>query len=245
MGIVGAGLSGLRCASFLLETGKFEVTIIEGRNRIGGRVHQVQLPNGHLVDCGPNWIHGTEDNPILDIATEEKVPLKGWDENSHIYNENGDLVGQNEGERYSTMMWDIIQDAFAYSNKHSPTINSETSLFEFFQQEVQQRIPDSEPDYERKRDFILQMAEMWGAFVGNPVHTQSLKFFWLEECIEGGKFGFQLPSLQKSSYEPRHDQLQMPIRELIQDTRILTRLRKSVLRWNISENSTFCCTTSA
>jgi predicted NAD/FAD-dependent oxidoreductase len=26
---------------------------------------------------------------------------------------------------------------------------------------------------------------MWGAFVGSPIQTQSLRFFWLEECIDG------------------------------------------------------------
>ena len=25
----------------------------------------------------------------------------------------------------------------------------------------------------------------WGAFVGSPVQNQSLKFFWMEECIDG------------------------------------------------------------
>ena len=37
VGIVGAGISGLRCADKLLSQG-FEVTIIEARDRIGGRV---------------------------------------------------------------------------------------------------------------------------------------------------------------------------------------------------------------
>jgi len=37
VGIVGAGISGLRCAEVLLENG-FQVTIIEARDRIGGRV---------------------------------------------------------------------------------------------------------------------------------------------------------------------------------------------------------------
>ena len=37
IGIVGAGVSGLRCASVLLEH-SYDVTIIEARDRIGGRV---------------------------------------------------------------------------------------------------------------------------------------------------------------------------------------------------------------
>ena len=35
--IVGAGISGLRCAEVLTQQG-LKVTILEGRNRIGGRV---------------------------------------------------------------------------------------------------------------------------------------------------------------------------------------------------------------
>lgn len=35
--VVGAGASGLRCAEILLENG-WQVTILEARNRIGGRV---------------------------------------------------------------------------------------------------------------------------------------------------------------------------------------------------------------
>ncbi len=37
LGIVGAGISGLRCAEIFLENG-FQVTILEARDRIGGRV---------------------------------------------------------------------------------------------------------------------------------------------------------------------------------------------------------------
>jgi hypothetical protein len=188
IGIVGAGLAGLRCASILLELDDFEVTLLEGRDRVGGRVHQATLPTGHVVDCGPNWIHGTEDNPILDIATETRIPLSRWDENSYVYDEDGKLLPQTDGDIYSTMMWDIVQEAFAYSNRNSPTISPDRSLWDFFQEQVVRKIPDTKPDFQRKRSFVLQMAEMWGAFVGSPVHTQSLKFFWLEECIEGGMF---------------------------------------------------------
>lgn len=36
----------------------------------------------------------------------------------------------------------------------------------------------------RKRATLLQVASMWGAYIGSPVYRQSLKYFWLEECIE-------------------------------------------------------------
>lgn len=48
VGIVGAGFAGLRCADVLLRHG-FKVTILEARNRVGGRVAQSNHL-GHLVD---------------------------------------------------------------------------------------------------------------------------------------------------------------------------------------------------
>ena len=56
------------------------------------------------------------------------------------------------------------------------------SLKNFFVQQLKDKdVPESESK------LVMQMAEMWGAFVGSPWERQSLKFFWLEECIDGGK----------------------------------------------------------
>jgi len=48
VGIVGAGFAGLRCADVLLQHG-VKVTILEARNRLGGRVGQ-SWHLGHAVD---------------------------------------------------------------------------------------------------------------------------------------------------------------------------------------------------
>lgn len=48
VGIVGAGFAGLRCADVLLQHG-VNVTILEARNRLGGRVGQ-SWHLGHPVD---------------------------------------------------------------------------------------------------------------------------------------------------------------------------------------------------
>lgn len=186
VGIVGAGLSGLRCADILLQHG-FQVTIIEGRNRIGGRLYQQKLANGQLVDMGPNWIHGSDDNPMLDLAKQTGTALESWDVSSYVFNESGDLLPVQEAEAYAILVWDIIQDAFVYSNKSFAEIDERLSLFDFFKQKVVEKIPDSEDDFQKKRETVLQMSETWGTYIGSPVSRQSLKFFWLEECIEGGK----------------------------------------------------------
>jgi hypothetical protein len=52
VGIVGAGFAGLRCADILLQHG-FKVTILEARNRLGGRVGQ-SWHLGHPVDLYVN-----------------------------------------------------------------------------------------------------------------------------------------------------------------------------------------------
>ncbi|KAJ6437124.1 C6 zinc finger domain-containingprotein [Purpureocillium lavendulum] len=184
IGIIGAGLSGLRCADILLRCG-FKVTVVEGRGRVGGRLHQERLPNGHLVDLGPNWIHGTNDNPILDLAKQTNTAVGSWDTRSYVFDESGHLFQVDEGEKYANMMWGIIQDAFKHSNKLCATIDGTESLADFFQAKIIEKVPETESEFAKKRSILWQMSEMWGAFVGSPISRQSLKYFWLEECIEG------------------------------------------------------------
>ncbi|KAL2019736.1 hypothetical protein VTK56DRAFT_9273 [Thermocarpiscus australiensis] len=184
IGVVGAGFAGLRCADVLLRNG-FRVTMLEARSRLGGRIHQERLPNGHLIDVGANWVHGTTDNPIMDLVRETKTAVGVWDSRSYVFDEDGQLLPLEEGEKYSTLMWKIIEDAFEYSNKHGAEIDPGRTLLDFFEEHIAKRIPDTEEGYERQRRILLQMAELWGHFVGSPLTRQSLKFFWLEECIEG------------------------------------------------------------
>ncbi|KAF1962239.1 FAD/NAD(P)-binding domain-containing protein [Byssothecium circinans] len=186
VGIIGAGVAGLRCADVLLQHG-VKVTILEARNRIGGRFCQSNAL-GHRVDLGPNWIHGTDNNPILDIAKETGTLTMNWDGRQAIFDKLGKLVPEQESSENFEIVWELIEKAMKYSNEESDTIPKEKSLYDFFQENVSTMIPSEMEDDEevkRKRQTILDIAEMWGAFVGSPIQKQSLKFFWMEECIDG------------------------------------------------------------
>lgn len=82
---------------------------------------------------------------------------------------------------FSELVWGVIADAFKYSNECA-TIPPDRSLKDFFIEKVGEKgLTDDE------NRVVLQMAEMWGAFIGDPIDRQSLKNFYLEECIDGGR----------------------------------------------------------
>lgn len=185
VGIVGAGFAGLRCADVLLQAG-CEVTILEARDRLGGRVAQ-SMHLGHRVDLGPNWIHGSDDNPIMDIAKQTGTELHAWDDDALTFDEAGKLFSKEEADEYGALLWDdgLIADAFRYSNEKKD-IDPQENLYDFFVEKSRELFKDKpEEEAQRKRQRLLQFTWQWSCYIGSPVTRQSLKFFWLEECIEG------------------------------------------------------------
>ncbi|KAG9557353.1 FAD/NAD(P)-binding domain-containing protein, partial [Aureobasidium melanogenum] len=186
IGIVGAGFSGLRCADVLLSHGH-RVTILEARNRVGGRVGQSNHL-GHTVDLGPNWIHGTDDNPIFEIAKATKTELHYWDERQRILDTDGKPLNEQDAEELGRILWEdgLISQAFKYSRENTETIDPKLSLMDYFKQEAETLWKDlGQEEQQRKRKTFLKVCEFWGSYVGSATTKQSLKYFWLEECIEG------------------------------------------------------------
>jgi monoamine oxidase len=73
--VVGAGIAGL-VAARALHLGGIDVVVIEGRDRIGGRTHTVDLA-GAAVDLGGSWIHNGAGSPMLPLVAElgiERMP---------------------------------------------------------------------------------------------------------------------------------------------------------------------------
>ena len=147
-------------------------------------MHQTTLSSGQLIDVGPNWIHGTDNNPILDLAKETNTPTHTWEEQTNIFDETGKAL--KNGNPLMEAVWGIIVEAFKHSGKNTAEIDPEESLYDFFISKSRD-VFTGQDDAGQQRKILLQMAELWGAFVGSPVQRQSLKYFWLEECIDGGE----------------------------------------------------------
>ena len=64
--VIGAGIAGIAAARRLRATG-FQVRVLEGRTRMGGRIW-TDDSLGCPVDLGASWIHGVRGNPLTEIA---------------------------------------------------------------------------------------------------------------------------------------------------------------------------------
>ncbi|GAA2530831.1 flavin monoamine oxidase family protein [Pilimelia columellifera] len=88
--IVGAGLAGLTAARRLIRAGR-RVTVLEARNRVGGRVLSVPTDDGPVVECGAEFVGPTQ-NRILALADEfEVATARTFDTGRNVYHRGGKL----------------------------------------------------------------------------------------------------------------------------------------------------------
>jgi monoamine oxidase len=84
-------MAGLGAARALQDAGA-RVTVIEARDRIGGRTHTSHLWRDLPVDMGASWIHGTKGNPVTALARELGLKLTATDYKRSV---TYDQAGQN------------------------------------------------------------------------------------------------------------------------------------------------------
>ena len=71
--VIGAGIAGAAAVRSLADAGA-RVTVIEARNRIGGRIDS-NRSWGVPVELGAAWIHGTGGNPLVPLARDAGLRL--------------------------------------------------------------------------------------------------------------------------------------------------------------------------
>ena len=132
-------------------------------------------------------------------------PPDGGDVQSPVFDKFGDEIDGKIALSHSATSWEIVEEAIRYSSSdHGVSIPPDKSLKDYFEVALAVRKYNAS-----ERDLILQMADMWSNIVGEPIHKQSLRYLWLEECIEGGEMN--------------------ELREVLETQCILTGRRKLVL----------------
>ncbi|SMR54753.1 unnamed protein product [Zymoseptoria tritici ST99CH_1E4] len=96
--IVGAGIAGLRAASVLQRHG-VEVVVLEGRDRIGGRIHTTRNEQGVPRDIGAAWLHETSQNRLVKLISSLKLDYYYDDGLPLYYTEQGRAGAQFKAKK--------------------------------------------------------------------------------------------------------------------------------------------------
>ncbi|XP_050556513.1 protein anon-37Cs isoform X5 [Spodoptera frugiperda] len=87
--IIGLGAAGCTAASTLSKAGK-RVLALEAMDRVGGRVNTVPFGDG-VVEVGAEWIHGTEQSRVYNLAIQNNVSVLPQDIDFEVYRSDGSI----------------------------------------------------------------------------------------------------------------------------------------------------------
>jgi hypothetical protein len=108
--VIGAGFAGLAAADEMHALG-CKVTVIEARDRIGGRCWTDKSLDGRVVDLGAGWIHGVNGNPIAELARRLNVDLCHIDPDMVMNDASGKPVPMEEDLKVERLFNDMLEDA--------------------------------------------------------------------------------------------------------------------------------------
>ena len=121
----------------------------------------------------------------MELAKRTATPLHLWEQSTILVDSKGQLVSRDTANKTLERVWDTLAKAVDYSATNTEALDPSKSLYDFFTAEYDSMVRDGViPECEAA--LLLGMAHMWGAYVGDRVERQSLKFLFLEDCIEGG-----------------------------------------------------------
>ena len=131
--IIGAGISGLAAAKKLKENG-FDVIVLEAQDKVGGRL-RTNRTLGVAFDEGASWIHGTNGNPLTNLAQQAGMNTAFTDDESLVcYDVGGvlrsDIAFDNAAAELETILSTLKNSGSAtqsfetvFNNLHPTKVN--------------------------------------------------------------------------------------------------------------------------
>ncbi|NEO49410.1 MAG: NAD(P)-binding protein [Moorea sp. SIO4A3] len=107
--VIGAGMAGLGAARQLRDKG-YSVKVLEGRDRIGGRIWTSRFWPDTPVDLGASWIHGVKGNPLTKLANQAGVTrIETNYDNYILYKTNGELANAKFRSRMQRLFDQLVK----------------------------------------------------------------------------------------------------------------------------------------
>ena len=161
--VVGAGIAGLAAARAIYDSGH-DVTVLEARSRIGGRVHSIKLA-GATMELGANWIHGTDGNPLMPLVREAKVALADDDDDDYLV---VDTAGDPLARSTLTKARTRARDRLAAASDRSEQFDRDPSLA---------RVLDAGPAPDPATALVLR-TELQNEYAADP---SAMSAWWYDE----------------------------------------------------------------
>jgi monoamine oxidase len=149
--IVGAGVAGLTAGRMLHDAG-YSVILLEGRDRFGGRVWTNRTLDGLALDLGASWIHGTEDNPLTELADGASIERVITDyDNMIMYRSDGSVVSDDESDATDELFEALMERVAEIAEASDTTISLGDAI-----QQARIEMDDDLDDKQRKAlDFMV------------------------------------------------------------------------------------------
>ena len=174
--IIGAGIAGLGAALRLRELG-YGVIVLEGRDRIGGRI-LTDRSLGVPVDLGAAWIRGTDGNPITDLAARYKAAIMPNDRtNNALYDASGTRVSDDDANALDDTFTDLFNTARAAADATGDDLPVDDGLNRALTGTLLGLNQQQGIDWERSEIEIA---------TGAPLTMLSLKAYGADDVFDGG-----------------------------------------------------------
>lgn len=152
--IIGAGTAGLSAASQLHQSAVESVLILEGSNRIGGRIltEYLDKDSSKPLEMGACWMHGLEGNPVYELAKKENFPahtgtILNFDIGTCV-DENGTKISSelhHEVDQFFESLLQDTRDLFEYQQMNNQQLSS-TSIYKVFLEKFENFLNDNGSD---------------------------------------------------------------------------------------------------
>tara|TARA_B100000674_G_C37934638_1_gene959660 strand:+ start:597 stop:1985 length:1389 start_codon:yes stop_codon:yes gene_type:complete len=121
--IIGAGASGLSAAKYLQKNGK-KVIVLEGRDRLGGRIHDTYVKGFGKIPLGGAWLHYKGEHHILQNLLDN-LKIRYMNDNSLengdnmiIYDKDGKKLSDSENKKMMDILYKLPSMITKYARKN-------------------------------------------------------------------------------------------------------------------------------